>query len=86
MGATIGVGIAFRGPSTVQWGDATHGVWSIVLSWLVSPLISGVLGALFFTITKFAVLKAPDPARRSARPAAAPAANPVFRVRAPIDA
>lgn len=78
VGATIGVGVAFRGPSGVLWGDARRGVWSIVLSWVVSPFLAGALGALLFSATKLAVLRAPDPHTRSAQPreAAATRAGP----------
>lgn len=67
VGATIGVGIAFRGPGTVLWGDARRGVLSIVLSWVISPLVAGCLGALMFQGTKWAVLAAADPHARSAQ-------------------
>ena len=46
------------------WGDASHGVASIVLSWLLSPLIAAALGAALFTASKLAVLTAPNPAAR----------------------
>ena len=62
------MGIAFRGPSAVLWGDASHGVASVVLSWVVSPLVAAALGAAIFSVTKAAVLKAPDPHARSASP------------------
>jgi sodium-dependent phosphate transporter len=57
VGATIGVGIAFRGPGAVLWGNARTGVASIVLSWIISPLVAGVLAAVFFTATKYGVLR-----------------------------
>lgn len=66
VGATVGVGIAFRGPSCVLWGDARHGVASIVLSWVISPLMAALFGAALFLLTKHGVLKARDPHARRA--------------------
>lgn len=64
VGATIGVGLAFKGPKSVLWGDARHGVASIVLSWIISPLAAALFGAIIWSISKYVVLKAPQPAAR----------------------
>jgi phosphate/sulfate permease len=66
VGATIGVGIAFRGPGCVQWGNAHHGVGAIVLSWLISPLVAGLAASALFLATRFFVLQAPDSHKRRA--------------------
>jgi phosphate/sulfate permease len=72
VGATIGVGIAFGGAGCVQWGNATHGVGAIVLSWIISPLIAALFAVAFFAATRVAVLQAPDShARRAQRGSAA---------------
>lgn len=60
VGATIGVGIAFRGVHTVQWGDATHGVGAIILSWFISPLLAAGLACAIFLLTKQIILKHDD--------------------------
>ena len=67
VGATIGVGIAFRGPRAVLWGTARTGVASIVLSWLISPVVAGCLAAALFTATKYGVLQAADSRARMLR-------------------
>ena len=67
VGATLGVGFAFKGPSSVLWGDARHGIASIVLSWVVSPLAAAVFGALLFTGSKYLVLSTSQPATRMAK-------------------
>jgi phosphate/sulfate permease len=64
VGATVGVGIAFRGPGAILWGNARTGVCSIILSWVLSPLMAGCLAALFFTLTKYGVLRAENSRQR----------------------
>jgi len=64
VGATVGVGIAFRGPGAILWGNARTGVCSIILSWVLSPLVAGCLAALFFTLTKYGVLRVPNSRER----------------------
>ena len=65
IGALVGVGLAFTGPSSVKWGDARHGLGAVVLSWIVSPLVASVLGAALFLATKHGVLLAADPHARA---------------------
>jgi sodium-dependent phosphate transporter len=67
VGATLGVGFAFKGPASVLWGDARHGILSIVLSWVISPLAAAVFGALIFTFSKRLVLTSAQPAARMAK-------------------
>jgi PiT family inorganic phosphate transporter len=57
VGAIIGFGAVSIGPDAVQWGKVSQ----IVLSWLTSPLISGVLAYLIFGITRALVLDKPNP-------------------------
>ena len=57
IGAIIGftaVGISI---DAVQW----VGVGEIVMSWLVSPLMGGLLSFIFFTSVQRLILRAPDP-------------------------
>ena len=65
IGALVGVGLAFTGPSSVNWGDAKHGLGAVVLSWVVSPLVASVLGAALFLATKHFVLLAENPHARA---------------------
>ena len=67
VGATLGVGFAFKGPSSVLWGDARHGILSIVLSWVISPLAAALFGAIIFTFSKKLVLTNSQPAARMAK-------------------
>lgn len=49
VGAIIGFGAAVGGVDTVKWGE----IGSIALSWIISPLFSGVLSyVLFITLQK----------------------------------
>jgi solute carrier family 20 (sodium-dependent phosphate transporter) len=56
VGGIIGAGIACYGPSAINWGYASGGVAQIVVSWVVSPVIAGVVAACLFLATKHAVL------------------------------
>ena len=53
IGSILGFGIAAHGWDCVQWS----GIIKIVLSWLLSPLISGILSALFFVIIRNCILR-----------------------------
>ena len=57
VGAIVGFGAVAIGPDAVKWGKITH----IVLSWLSSPLLSGVIAFFIFQITRSRVLDRPDP-------------------------
>jgi len=65
VGAIIGIGIAAHGPSSVDWGTWDSGVVSIVLSWIIAPLLSGFIAFLLYSITKLLVLR--DPATSLSR-------------------
>jgi len=57
VGAIVGFGAVAIGPDVVKWDKITH----IVLSWLTSPLLSGVIAFFIFQITRSRVLDRPDP-------------------------
>ncbi len=57
VGAIVGFGAVTIGPDAVKWDKITH----IVLSWLTSPLLSGVIAFFIFQITRSRVLDRPDP-------------------------
>jgi len=57
VGAIIGFGAVSVGPEAVRWGK----VGQIVLSWLTSPLLAGVLAYLLFQLTRRLVLDREDP-------------------------
>ncbi|KAF9312502.1 hypothetical protein BG003_006230 [Podila horticola] len=53
VGAITGAGIAAFGADGIQW----DGIWKIVLSWVISPVAAGVICAIFFMFTRYAVLQ-----------------------------
>ena len=61
VGAVIGIGMAAWGPGAVVWTNGPlGGVLGVVLSWFLSPVISGCLAALFYMTTKMLILGLPD--------------------------
>ncbi|RHY25656.1 hypothetical protein DYB32_008174 [Aphanomyces invadans] len=60
VGAIAGAGIAKFGFSAINASE----FWKIVLSWVVSPGVAGVLASIFYLITKFTVLKSPNSLQR----------------------
>ncbi|MXY47913.1 MAG: inorganic phosphate transporter [Gemmatimonadetes bacterium] len=61
VGAIAGFGIVAFGFNVVQWEQLTQ----IVASWVVSPLLCGVLAYLIFSAIKWTILRHPDPVRRT---------------------
>lgn len=57
VGAIIGFGVAALGLQGVEWG----GVTQIVMSWLVSPLVGGVVAYTLFNVIKTSILDRKDP-------------------------
>lgn len=63
VGGIIGMTMMARGSECVVWNDENpdfpyvKGVASIVVSWVLSPVASGVCGAIFYGLTYFLVLK-----------------------------
>ncbi|KAF9357540.1 Na+/Pi symporter [Mortierella sp. AD094] len=60
VGAIAGAGIAGFGFSTVKWKE----VGFIVLSWIISPIVAGLVTAIIFTITRLLILKHQDSLKR----------------------
>ena len=63
VGAIAGFGIVAFGFNVVQWEQLTQ----IVASWVVSPMLCGVLAYLIFSAIKWTILRHPDPVRRTRR-------------------
>lgn len=61
VGAIAGFGIVAFGVGVVQWEQLTQ----IVASWVVSPLLCGILAYLIFSAIKWTILRHPDPVRRT---------------------
>lgn len=57
VGAVTGFGLVALGTSGVEWPV----VQKIVLSWLVSPILGGVIAVVVFLIIRKTVLERPDP-------------------------
>lgn len=58
VGAVIGVGIAAFGGNSINWGWS--GVGQIICSWFLSPVLAGVVAAIIYSITKYAILRRKD--------------------------
>jgi len=57
VGAVIGFGLVFGGTDAIQWNNVSY----IASSWLVSPLLGGVLAFLLFSLLKKVIFRAKDP-------------------------
>ncbi|MEI6790085.1 MAG: inorganic phosphate transporter [Myxococcaceae bacterium] len=57
VGALIGFGLVCRGPEAIKWDELSY----IALSWLISPLLGGLIALLaFFAIRKY-ILDSKEP-------------------------
>lgn len=68
VGATIGFSLVAKGQEGVKWTELLR----IVLSWFISPLLSGIMSALLFFIVRMFILRKTDPVPNGLR------ALPVF--------
>jgi len=57
VGAVVGFGVTAGGVEAVDWGT----VGSIAASWVVSPVMGGLLGYALFIFLQRTILTAPDP-------------------------
>ncbi|XP_044135102.1 sodium-dependent phosphate transporter 1 [Bufo gargarizans] len=57
VGATIGFSLVAKGQEGVKWTELLR----IVLSWFISPLLSGIMSALLFFLVRRFILRKPDP-------------------------
>jgi len=53
VGSTAGFGLVLFGTEGIQWME----IAKIVISWFVSPILSGILSSIMFLIIKYTVLK-----------------------------
>jgi len=69
IGSLIGVAMAFRGPDAVFWMskgqglEKLKGVVGVVLSWIISPVLSGIIAVLVFILVRQTVLRSKNPVR-----------------------
>jgi len=61
VGSIVGFALAFGGLDTVKWEK----IGLIVLSWVVSPLLSGILTYGIFAVIKYGALKREEPLEKS---------------------
>ncbi len=57
VGAVIGFALVALGPAAVNWGT----VGMIVASWVVSPMMGGLIAAGMFILVSHGILQRPDP-------------------------
>eukprot|EP00640_Fibrocapsa_japonica_P001165 CAMPEP_0113938742 /NCGR_PEP_ID=MMETSP1339-20121228/5168_1 /TAXON_ID=94617 /ORGANISM="Fibrocapsa japonica" /LENGTH=435 /DNA_ID=CAMNT_0000942003 /DNA_START=8 /DNA_END=1312 /DNA_ORIENTATION=+ /assembly_acc=CAM_ASM_000762 len=71
IGGIIGMTMAAKGSSCVIWKTDTDqfpyvkGVAAVVISWILSPLFSAIVAAIFFLTTRATVLRHPDAYKRA---------------------
>ncbi|KAK3924722.1 Sodium-dependent phosphate transporter 1 [Frankliniella fusca] len=63
VGATVGFSLVCRGTQGLRW--STLGM--IVLSWFISPVLSGVVSVAFFKMIEIFILRAPQPFKPALR-------------------
>ena len=63
VGAIVGFGIVASGAAGVAWGQ----IGQIVMSWVASPLLSGTIAFLVFTIIRRAIINVPNPVQSTKR-------------------
>ncbi|KAJ3072009.1 hypothetical protein HDU98_004452, partial [Podochytrium sp. JEL0797] len=63
VGALIGVGVSAFGTSAVNWGWEGKGVAQIVASWLLSPILAGLIAVTVYGLTRKFVFQAKNPLR-----------------------
>ena len=61
IGSILGFSLAYGGKDSVKW----DGVWKIILSWIISPLLSGVFALIFYLSMKKYVLNSSKPVDRT---------------------
>ena len=64
QGGVVGVTIAGSGWHCLNW--TFSGLGGIVASWVISPLLSGIIGAITFYLTDTVILGAVDPRQAAA--------------------
>ncbi|KAL3796407.1 hypothetical protein HJC23_004204 [Cyclotella cryptica] len=60
VGAIIGFSCAAEGFGSINWSETKN----IIISWFVSPLVTGVIGFIIFFIIKHLILLSADPFKR----------------------
>ena len=61
IGAILGFSLAYGGKDSVKW----DGVWKIMLSWIISPILAGVFALSFYLSMKKFILNKNDAVERT---------------------
>ena len=67
VGSVLGMAITAFGPDAVIWDFNAGGFLQVVAAWFISPCLSGALAAIFYLVTKYTVLVAPNDAEACRR-------------------
>ncbi|CAM9387743.1 unnamed protein product, partial [Scytosiphon promiscuus] len=71
IGGIVGMAMTYRGPGCVVWYEEADlfpylkGVSAIVASWVLSPVLSGVIAVILFLFVRTFVLRSADSAKRA---------------------
>jgi sodium-dependent phosphate transporter len=71
VGAVVGFTWAIKGTDCIQWAESsssfpyTKGISAIVISWFLSPLLSGIFSGIIFFVTRWSTLRASNALDRS---------------------
>lgn len=71
VGALVGMAMVASGPSAVNWSERTNsfpflgGLSSIALSWVFSPILTGMLSLFLFVVLRALVLRSPHAYHRA---------------------
>lgn len=71
VGGIVGMAMTYRGARCVVWYESAEmfpylkGVSSIVASWAISPVLSGILAVILFLFVRTFVLRSQDSYRRA---------------------
>ncbi|MDH3748940.1 MAG: inorganic phosphate transporter, partial [Gammaproteobacteria bacterium] len=63
VGAIVGFAIVAYGTSSVEWSQ----VWTIVASWVISPVTAGIFAYFIFNSIQWLILRHQDPLERARR-------------------
>lgn len=69
IGSLIGVGLAYRGTDAIVWlsdgsgFDRLKGVVGVIISWVISPVLSGIFAIIIFLLVRHTVLRRKNPVR-----------------------
>jgi len=71
VGGVVGFALVYGGGKAVIWAGRTKsfpyltGVVVIVASWFISPLLSGIMAYLLFTLLRLLVLRGPTAPKKA---------------------